>query len=228
MYLELGEKYMRQAIRVEAVELLVAFKSFFRHEELSSVLNIPPSVLSRYHLGHMVPNTETAEKMVRTFLSDNLVKRYVSRALMKLKGDIFSFLKNQRNLEVVSAYISRKLIDQYGIEELGKYSIVTIPDYSVSLASSIAKRLGLNMTILDPVVSTSVQKLSSVPSLEKASNVIAVISLLCQDTAAEITSKIFGAGASLRTIASILKAEIPESVISDFRKSGITVLSVLP
>ena len=228
MYLDLGEKYTRQAIRVEAVEMLVAFKSFFRHEELSSFLGIPPSVLSRYHLGHMVPNTETAEKIVEVLLSDDLVKRFVSRALMKLKGDIFRFLINQRNLEVVSAYISRKLMERFGVDGVINYSIVTIPDYSVPLASSVAKRLGLSMIILDPVVSSSVQKLSSVPSVEKGSNVIAVIALLCQDTAAEITNKITDAGASLRGVASILKAEVPESVMNDFMRSGVTVFSVLP
>lgn len=228
MYLDLGEKYTRQAIRVEAVELLVAFKTFFRHEELSSVLGVPPSVLSRYHLGHMVPNTETAERVVKVLLSDELVKRFVSRALMKLKGDIFRFLMNQRNLEVVSAYISRKLIVYFGIDGVSKYSIVTIPDYSVPLASSVAKRLDLSMIILDPVVSASVQKLSSVPSIEKGSDVIAVIALLCQDTAAELTTKIADAGASLRGVASILKAEVPESVMSNFMRSGVTVFSVLP
>ncbi|GEM_PF-3378737 len=228
MYLDLGEKYTRQAIRVEAVELLVAFKSFFRHEELSSVLGIPPSVLSRYHLGHMVPNTETAERIVKVLLSDKLVKRFVSRALMKLKGDIFRFLMNQRNLEVVSAYISEKLIAHFGIDGASKYSIVTIPDYSVPLASSVAKRLGLSMIILDPVVSASVQKLSSVPSIEKGSDVIAVTALLCQDTATELTAKIADARATLRGIASILKAEVTESVTSNFTRSGVTVFSVLP
>ncbi len=228
MYLDLGEKYTRQAIRVEAVELLVAYKSFFRHEELSSVLGIPPSVLSRYHLGHMVPNTETAERVVKTLLSDELVKKFVSRALMKLKGDIFRFLMNQRNLEVVSAYISRKLIDNFGIEEVSNYSIVTIPDYSVPLASSVAKRLGLSMVILNPVVSASVQKLSSVPSIEKRSGVIAVIALLCQDTSTDLISKIAEAGALLRGVASILKAEVPKSVMNGFKRSGVTVFSVLP
>lgn len=228
MYLDLGEKYSRQAIRVEAVELLVAFKSFFRHEELSSVLNIPPSVLSRYRLGHMVPNTETAERIVEALLSDALVKGFVSRALMKLKGDIFRFLMNQRNLEVVSAYISRKLIDHFSIDGISNYSVVTIPDYSIPLASSVARRLGLSMIILDPVVSASVQKLSSIPSIEKGGDVIAVTALLCQDTAAELSEKILGAEAVLRGIASILKAEVPESVMSDFMRSGVTVLSVLP
>lgn len=228
MYLDLGEKYMRQAIRVEAVELLVAFKSFFRHEELSSVLGIPPSVLSRYHLGHMVPNTETAERIVDALLSEELVKRFVSRALMKLKGDIFRFLMNQRNLEVVSAYISRKLIDHFGIDWVSNSSIVTIPDYSVPLASSVAKRLGLSMIILNPVVSASVQKLSSVPSIEKGSSVIAVIAMLCQDTSTDLTNRITEAGATLRAVASILKAEVPESVMNDFKKAGAAILSVLP
>ncbi len=227
MYLDLGEKYIRQAIRIEAVELLVAFKSFFKHEELSSVLGIPPSVLSRYHLGHMVPNTETAEKIVNVLLSDELVKRFVSRALIKLKGDIFRFLMNQRNLEVVSAYISRKLATLFG-KDVGKHSIVTIPDYSVPLASSVARRLGLSMAILEPVVSASVQKLSSVPSVEKGSSVLAVIALLCQDTTTELTNKVANAGASLRGIASILKAEVPEAVMDNFAKSGVRVLSVLP
>jgi len=228
MYLDLGEKYRRQAIRVEAVEMLVAFKSFFRHEELSSVLDIPPSVLSRYHLGHMVPNTETAERIINILLSDDLVKRFVSRALIKLKGDIFRFLINQRNLEVVSAYISRKLLSIFGVEELDNYSVATVPDYSVPLASSVAKRLGMNMLILDPVVSVSVQKLSSVPSVEKGSSVIAVIALLCQDTAAEIIRKITNAGAVLKGIASILKAEVPETIVRDFARSGVSVMSVLP
>jgi len=70
--------------RIFAVEILQAIKRSMTYSKLHKLTKLPPSVLSRYIKGHVLPNIDRAEKIVNLF--QNLLPSIVKSRIKETNG----------------------------------------------------------------------------------------------------------------------------------------------
>lgn len=76
--------------RLNSVEALMILKRTTSYDRLSSLLKIPPTALSRYVNGHVVPSLETAKAIYSIFKKEYLIKEVNSRLVVDEFGAIDS------------------------------------------------------------------------------------------------------------------------------------------
>ncbi|MEM3140640.1 MAG: phosphoribosyltransferase family protein [Nitrososphaerota archaeon] len=76
--------------RLNSVEALTILKRTMPYDHLSSLLKIPPTALSRYVNGHVVPSLETAKAIYSIFKKEYLIREVNSRLVVDEFGAIDS------------------------------------------------------------------------------------------------------------------------------------------
>jgi len=141
----MGRRASRLGVQLDAVEYLRSVKLLLDmpYRELSEVLKMPESVLSRYFTGSMLPSRKTAEWMLsRLFEEYSLTK--IVRRLVKFEGDYIdlrNLLGNPHFLKLygirVGAYFSNR----------GVSKVVTAATDGIPLAVAAATRLNSQLVI---------------------------------------------------------------------------------
>ncbi len=71
--------------KIFAVEILRVLKKNYAYRELSKMINLPPSVLSRYINGHVIPSIEKAEMIIETF-KENYIREVLRSRVIERNG----------------------------------------------------------------------------------------------------------------------------------------------
>ena len=130
--------------RIKVIELLRFLKADHTYSELSRLLGLPPTVLSRYVLGHVVPNYARAKKIWHIIMKAvNIRNRIVDR----LRFDDGGFFDNTDviNEPFIRKYMAVWIIDK--IEGTRVNKILTAAVDGVPLAATLSDELGIPTVI---------------------------------------------------------------------------------
>lgn len=76
--------------RLYSIEALRTLKKLMSYEQLSSILQIPSTALSRYVNGHVIPSLETARSIISVFKKEYLIKEVNNRIVIDEFGAVDS------------------------------------------------------------------------------------------------------------------------------------------
>ena len=152
LIVEFMKKVEELNYRLYSIEALRILKKMTSYDKLSSMLEIPPTALSRYVNGHVVPSLETARSIFNIFKREYLMNEVNKRIIVDEFGAVDSsliiydpvFLKNL----IVSEYEklnSVKVDKVLTLEADGipvEYQIASILGKEVAVARK-AKKLGV-------------------------------------------------------------------------------------
>ncbi|MEM1600475.1 MAG: hypothetical protein QW339_00665 [Sulfolobales archaeon] len=141
-----GRKYRSLKQRVEAVEVLIAYKEVFSYKELSKRLGIHTSMLCRYAQGLTVPNDENVRKVLNILLSKEAVRELIYRSLSKYGWELSKVLSNHKVLNVLGLYVSNRVLSS--LVGSGLKLLISLPGTPALIASLTAIRLGLPVALI--------------------------------------------------------------------------------
>jgi len=144
--LGLGKKYRSTRLRLDAVELIMAYKEVYSYEELQGKLAISASILCRYYQGLAIPSESTARKVLGTLLSKDNVKEYLYKLINKYGGSVARIFSNPRTLNLLSLYIVSRIVSN--LAGSGLRGLLTLPGFSSLITSLVASKLGLPVSLI--------------------------------------------------------------------------------
>jgi len=133
-------------LRLDAVEVLAAFKDIYSYEGLSSILGIHPSILCRYYQGDTVPSNVYTKRILDTLLSKDFIKEFIYKSLSKYNWSYSRVLSDPKVLNLLSLYISNRILSS--LAGSGLKSLITFPGISSFISSLTATRLDLPVIVL--------------------------------------------------------------------------------
>lgn len=130
--------------KLMTIELLNLAKNYYTYRELSQMIGLPETVLSRYVKGHVLPTIERAEAMNRVLqkilrLDDELQKR--------IQFDDYGYFDNTKIIGD-TLFLDRAV--QYAVDKFaGKRitKVLTAAVDGVPLSTLLAHRLGVKLVI---------------------------------------------------------------------------------
>ncbi|MBS7657659.1 MAG: phosphoribosyltransferase family protein [Candidatus Bathyarchaeia archaeon] len=141
---ESGSRILELKYKLATIELLNLAKNYYTYRELSQIVGLPETVLSRYIKGHVLPTIKRAESI-------NSLLQNVLRLDTELeKRIVFDDSGYFDNTEIISDPLLLGRAVQYGINKFaGKRitKVVTAAVDGVPLATLLAYRLGVSLVI---------------------------------------------------------------------------------
>jgi len=130
--------------RIKVIELLRFLKAEYTYSQLSRLLGLPPTVLSRYVLGHVVPTYERAKKMWHIIMKAvNIHDRIVER--LEFDGSGFFDNTDVINDPFIRKYLAIWIIDR--VEGTRVNKILTAAVDGIPLAATLSDELGIPTVI---------------------------------------------------------------------------------
>ncbi len=133
--LPLGKRRLELSLKLDALIALRSVKRFFTLRELSELLELPISVISRYVAGEVSPSKGTASRILGSLMSPSFTRNYLGRALERVGWDINSLFKDPAFLTFMSLYFRSELLKSVAGSRLDL--IIVCDEPSGLLASAI-------------------------------------------------------------------------------------------
>jgi len=139
--------------RIFAVEILQFLKRYYPYEELSKSMGLPPSVLSRYINGHVLPSSGKSEKIIDLFERTHLIKmikegvseREGAYNLTPIHYDVF-----------LQKLIAKIVFCEFSDVEVNK--ILTASADGIPLAVQVANEFAVKIVVAKESKETGVEK----------------------------------------------------------------------
>jgi len=129
--------------RLYSVEALRILKRIMSYDKLSSILNIPPTALSRYVNGHVIPSLETARLILNTFKREYLIKEVNNRIVVDEFGAVDSSM-----IIYDPVLLKHLIISEYEkINSVKIDKVLTLETDGVPVAYQIASMLGKEVAV---------------------------------------------------------------------------------
>ena len=129
--------------RLHSVEALKILKRIMSYDKLSSMLNIPPTALSRYVNGHVIPSLETARSILNIFKREYLIKEVNNRILVDEFGAVDSSM-----IIYDPVLLKHLIISEYEkINSVKIDKVLTLETDGVPVAYQIASMLGKEVAV---------------------------------------------------------------------------------
>lgn len=144
MRAESGSRISELKYKLATIELLNLAKTYYTYRELSQIVGLPETVLSRYIKGHVLPTTKRAES-INAILQN--VLRLDSELEKRIKFDEQGYFDNTG---IISDTLLLERAVQYGVNKFaGKRitKVLTAAVDGIPLATLLAHRLGVNLVI---------------------------------------------------------------------------------
>jgi len=137
------KKFEELTYRLHSIEALRILKKTMSYNELSSMLSIPPTALSRYVNGHVIPSLETARLIYNIFKKKYLIKEVNNRIIF----DEFGVLDNSLIIydPVFLKYIILSEYEKINSVKIDK--VLTIEADGIPVAYQIASILGKEVAV---------------------------------------------------------------------------------
>ncbi|MEM2890560.1 MAG: phosphoribosyltransferase family protein, partial [Candidatus Hadarchaeum sp.] len=128
--------------RILAVDILRVLKSNYSYAQLSKLIDLPPTVLSRYINGHMLPNSEKSEKIIDIFK-----EKYLSEIIKAKVNEVGgAYVLTQVNYDVnLQKLIARFIIREFELTKIDK--VLTAATDGIPLAVQIGNGLGAKIVV---------------------------------------------------------------------------------
>lgn len=141
----LSRKARGLMVRADSLLALSSVRKVFKNVELSHALGLSEATLSKYYHGTTVPATYMAERLLSVLVSDGFAKKYVGRFMNKIGWDLRKAFTEPQFINFISIYLKYKLIDK--LPGLLVDKLLSLPDYSVSIASHLSTSLEIPLVI---------------------------------------------------------------------------------
>ncbi|RSN75742.1 helix-turn-helix domain-containing protein [Candidatus Methanodesulfokora washburnensis] len=137
------KKFEELAYRLHSIEALRILKKTMSYNELSSMLNMPPTALSRYVNGHVIPSLETARLILNIFKKKYLIMEVKNRIIF----DEFGVLNNSLIIydPVLLKYIILSEYERINSVKVDK--VLTFETDGIPVAYQIASILGKEVAV---------------------------------------------------------------------------------
>ncbi len=202
IYGMLPRRYAESLLYVDLVDILSAYRRFFKLSSLSQVLGVPDSHLSRYANGRLRPRIDRCLHFVKLLTDMNLVKRIVMGYLRS--GNLLDLLIDATFTKLVALSALGKLV---GVFHGSRVETVITSSETVLIASHISHRLksslldirlmksgskirklGNSVVILVMVDDDAIELLSRAKTESRNANVRYILSILCSDEIGQLKS----------------------------------------
>ncbi len=217
-----ARKYSELRLRLDAVEAIVAFKEAFIYSELSEILGIPPSVLSRYYQGDMVPSVETARSILSELKSEKIVKKFIYKLLDKRKGDLLSIVSDSKVLPFLAQVLEERIIGKLAGTSINR--LVAPPDHSVALASLVASRLGLPLSLIESAITPAYERFLRPRPLMREESVVAVYIIFSDECFEPLQEFLTTRKLSLKMITALVGSHVKQEIL----KGGVIFDRLIP
>ncbi|RLG81463.1 MAG: hypothetical protein DRO09_01970 [Thermoprotei archaeon] len=211
-----GRKYRELLMRIDAVNALIAVKEAYPYEELSRVLSIPSSVLSRYYQGNMIPSVETSKKLLNELLAKEFVKRFLYDLVStKYGGDAVKAFSNPRVLNYIGMYMYRRIIENLAGTRID--GVIAPPDHSALIASFVASRLNLSMNLIKSIMTPIYEGLFKYFGADKGESVVAIYAFLGRECIPYLKKYIDSFRLNLKLVEAVVlvDANVPKDIRGD-------------
>ena len=129
--------------RLHSIEVLRILKKMMPYNELSSMLNIPPTALSRYVNGHVIPSFETAHLIFNIFKKEYLIKEINNRITV----DEFGAIDNS-SIIYDPVFLKNLIMSEYEkINSVKIDKVLTLEADGIPVAYQIASILGKGVAV---------------------------------------------------------------------------------
>jgi adenine phosphoribosyltransferase len=137
------KKFEELVYRLHSIEALRILKKTMSYNELSSMLNMPPTALSRYVNGHVIPSLETARLILNIFKKKYLIMEVKNRIIF----DEFGVLNNSLIIydPVLLKYIILSEYERINSVKVDK--VLTFETDGIPVAYQIASILGKEVAV---------------------------------------------------------------------------------
>jgi len=136
-----GRKLTSMIRKLDAVIALLAAKEVYSYKDLSSILGISLTTLSKYSQGEIIPSEEKASMILTRLLDRKLIKDFMCRLISKYDSDLLRILGKPILAEYLGMYLCNRVVEMLAGSKVD--AIIAPTDYSLPLASIIALRLGV-------------------------------------------------------------------------------------
>jgi len=130
-------------IKLFAIEILSLLKKEYSYEKISSFIELPVPVLSRYVNGHVLPNLKRSEGIIDLFKKKYLVD-IVSRKIVFNENGIFDHSRLLYDSNLMDK-IAKLVLREFGHVKVNK--VLTTGTSGVPLASHVGKIFNTNAVI---------------------------------------------------------------------------------
>ncbi|MEN2975070.1 MAG: phosphoribosyltransferase family protein [Candidatus Caldarchaeales archaeon] len=129
--------------RVSSVEALTILKKMMSYEQLSSMLDIPPTALSRYVNGHVIPSLETSRMIFNVFKREYLNKEVSRRVSIDEFGAVDS------NMIIYDPiFLKYMILAEYEkVNAVKVDKVLTIEADGIPVAYQVASILGKDVAV---------------------------------------------------------------------------------
>lgn len=129
--------------RVSSVEALTILKKMMSYEQLSSMLDIPPTALSRYVNGHVIPSLETSRMIFNVFKREYLNKEVSRRVSIDEFGAVDS------NMIIYDpVFLKYMILAEYEkVNAVKVDKVLTIEADGIPVAYQVASILGKDVAV---------------------------------------------------------------------------------
>ena len=126
------------------INLLALLKRKYKYKELSEITGLPPSVLSRYARGRMLPSDERVEEILNSLTKrirfEDLVKERI-RATKNGYYDVTSLIWDAAFLRLIAVMVSENF-SKYGVTK-----VLTAAADGVPIACLVGEELGADLIV---------------------------------------------------------------------------------
>lgn len=130
-------------LRLNAIELLGLLKKKYDYKTLSEMLELPPSVLSRYVKGRVLPNKSRSERIISLF-SEKILTEMIKSKITRTEEGFYDLY------EVVKDIGLQKLIGKVAFNEFSYVTVnklLTVAADGIPIAVEIANEFNVELII---------------------------------------------------------------------------------
>ena len=142
-----GRRRLDLSLKLDALIALKSVKKLFTLRELSEILELPQSVISRYVTGEVSPSKETAVEILNSLTSFSFAMRYLSKGLEEVRWDINALFRDPNFLTYMSLYFRSELLKSVAGSRLDLIIVCSEP--SGLLASAILPYIDVGVAYVD-------------------------------------------------------------------------------
>lgn len=130
-------------IKIYAIEILHEIKKHLTYKELSKELHLPTPVISRYVKGHVLPNLDRAEEIIKLY-EENYFRKTLSQEI---------YISNEGVIDVSSLTyntILQKVISKHALnyfKDVTVTKILTVETNGIPIAIQIGSEFGVDVII---------------------------------------------------------------------------------
>lgn len=195
------ERLEKARVQMDAVSVLRAVKRLLgvTYKELSSILGLPESVLSRYYTGDMLPSIATANEVIGALFKAYPMDKILAKIVRIYETYVDLTAANTPDLwSLYSIYISRKFMD------IKITKVLTAAVDGIPLAVAVAQRLDVPLVVAKQYKEPNVKNLEM--SYIKGNRVISLYvpqGLLAKGDSVLIIDDIVRTGKTIRALADL-------------------------